>query len=107
MGLAFFVLAAVLLALGAWFWSAQTVGSAVSADGRQPVRASLHVETFLINLTDHHQRSYLRVGVDLGLGREIGKGESPTPIGEVRDTILGVLAQARVEELLTAAGRRR
>jgi flagellar basal body-associated protein FliL len=35
----------------------------------------------------------------------MGKGENAPPVAEVRDTILGVLAQARVDELLTAEGK--
>ena len=54
-----------------------------------------------MNLADPGQRSYLRVGIDLGLERELGRGET-APVGEVRDTILGVLAESRVDELLTA-----
>lgn len=69
------------------------------------MKGSLHLETFVLNLADSGQRSYLRVGIDLGLGREIGRGENAPPVGEVRDTILGVLAESRVDELLTAAGK--
>lgn len=104
MGTALFVLAAVLLALAVWFWSAQRTGTAVSAVGGR-VKSSLHLETFVLNLADRDQRSYLRVGIDLGLGREMGKAEDAPPLGEVRDVILGVLAQARVNELLTTNGK--
>jgi flagellar basal body-associated protein FliL len=44
------------------------------------------------------------VGIDLGLAREIGKGET-APVGQVRDTILGVLAESRVDEMLSAPGK--
>ena len=69
------------------------------------VRSTLHLETFVLNLADPGQRSYLRVGIDLGLGRELGKGENAPPVAQVRDTILGVLAEAQVDELLTAKGK--
>ncbi len=69
------------------------------------MKSSLHLETFVLNLSDRDQRSYLRVGIDLGLGREMGKGENVPPVGQVRDIILGVLAQSRVDELLTAPGK--
>ena len=65
---------------------------------------TLHLETFVLNLADPQQRSYLRVGIDLGLSHEIGRGEN-APVAEVRDTILGVLAQCRVEDLQIAAGK--
>ncbi len=35
---------------------------------------------------------------------EIGRGET-APVGQVRDTILGVLAESRVDELLTTQGK--
>jgi flagellar basal body-associated protein FliL len=104
-GAIFSVLAVVLLALGAWYWSVYRTGPAVSADGSRPVKSSLHLETFVLNLADREQRSYLRVGIDLGLAREMGRGENAPPVGQVRDIILGVLAQCRVDELLNAAGK--
>ena len=101
----FWVLTVALLALGAWFWNAYRTGRGVSADGSRQVKSSLHLETFVLNLADREQRSYLRVGIDLGLGREMGKGQDAPPVGQVRDTILGVLAQSRVDELFTAPGK--
>jgi flagellar basal body-associated protein FliL len=103
MGIGFFVLAAVLLALGAGFWI--TRRPEASAGAGPQVKATLHLETFVLNLADPGQRSYLRVGIDLGLGRELGKGENAAPVGPVRDTIVGVLAQSRVDDLLTAKGK--
>ncbi len=105
MGIWFSLFAIALLGLGAWFWSAHSSELGTSADAVRPVKSSLHLETFVLNLADNDQRSYLRVGIDLGLGREPGKGENAPPVGQVRDTILGVLAQSRVEDLLTAAGK--
>lgn len=70
-----------------------------------PVKSTLHLETFVLNLAGSDQRSYLRVGIDLGLGRELGKGETAPPVAQVRDTILSVLAQARVENLLDEKGK--
>jgi flagellar protein FliL len=104
-GVVFFVLAAVLLALGAGFWITRRTGPEVSASGGPQVKGTLHLETFVLNLADPGQRSYLRVGIDLGLARDLGKGENAPPVGLVRDTIVGVLAQSRVEELLTAKGK--
>jgi len=59
----------------------------------------------VLNLADPGQRSYLRVGIDLGLGREMGKGENAPPIAQLRDTILAVLGESRVEDLLTEKGK--
>ena len=103
MGTVFFVTAAMALALGAGYWL--THKPEVTAGGTSQVKGTLHLETFVLNLADPGQRSYLRVGIDLGLGRELGKGENTAPVGPVRDTIVGVLAQSRVDDLLTAKGK--
>ena len=86
---------------GGCFWG----GGRETPDDSDPrVRSTLHLETFVLNLADPEQRSYLRAGIDLGLNRELKRGEE-APIAEVRDTILDVLSQARADELLTASGK--
>jgi flagellar protein FliL len=95
---------AVALLAGAWVWSSRGSGTAHSASAPS-VKSTLHLETFVVNLADPGQRSYLRVGIDLRLGREIGHGEDGPPVAEIRDTILGVLGQGKVEELLTETGK--
>lgn len=99
-GVAISVIAVVLLVAGAGIWS--TRGSSAGA-GAEP-RGTLHLETFVLNLADPGQRSYLRVGIDLGLARGIG-GKEAVPVGQVRDTILGVLGESKVDELITAKGK--
>lgn len=94
------LLAALVVAMAPGCGVSHTGGS--GAEGR--VNGTLHLETFVLNLGDLEQRSYLRVGIDLGLSHEIARGEN-APVGEVRDTILGVLAQSRVDDLLTAKGK--
>lgn len=101
-GIIFSAFLIVLVALGGWFWSTRRSESGTGAAA--PVRSTLHLETFVLNLADPGQRSYLRVGIDLGLGREIGKNEN-APVAEARDTILSVLSEARVDDLLTAKGK--
>lgn len=105
-GVFFSLFAISLLAVAGVYWNAQRSGMDAASDHGGAVKATLHLETFVLNLADPQQRSYLRVGVDLGLGHELGRGEN-APVAEVRDTILGVLAQCRVEDLLAAAGKTR
>ena len=94
----------VMAVLGGWLWS--TRGSDPPAPGEEPrVKSTMHLETFVLNLADPEQRSYLRVGIDLGLSTELKTGGDGPPIALVRDTILGVLAQGKVDELLTAKGK--
>jgi flagellar basal body-associated protein FliL len=71
------------------------------------VQSVLHLDTFVMNLADPDEKAYLRVGIDLGLGEE-GPGkaeEGGAPVALVRDTILGVLAQCKPDELLRPEGK--
>jgi flagellar basal body-associated protein FliL len=104
MGIAWFGLGFALLALGVWFWSARGTQPGTSAGGGSQVRSTLHLESFVLNLADSGQRSYLRVGIDLGLSRQMGRGEN-APLGPVRDTILSVLGQSQADDLVTAKGK--
>jgi len=104
MAIAFSVFAVLVVAIGAGFWSTQRSGHEASEAGSLQAKGTLHLDTFVINLADLQQRSYLRVGVDLALNHEISREETP-PVAQVRDTILAVLSQAQVEDLLTANGK--
>jgi flagellar FliL protein len=99
----------ILGAIGIWYWTSRSADSSAEGNAGPRVRSTLHLETFVLNLADADQRSYLRVGIDLGLSREAKAGTEPdaAPLGEVRDTILGVLAEAKVEALLTTEGKTR
>jgi flagellar basal body-associated protein FliL len=93
----------VLAAVGVWLWSTRRAEPA-SSGAKVEVKSTLHLETFVLNLAGPDQRSYLRVGIDLGLGRELGKGEN-APIARVRDTILSVLGQFQVGDLQDEKGK--
>jgi len=94
----------VLLGAGGWLWSRRNSAPAVEAGSQSGVKSTLHLDSFVVNLADPDQRSYLRVGIDLGLGRVIGKDDS-VPVALVRDAILGVLSQKTAEDLLGAQGK--
>lgn len=99
--------AVAIVGLGGWYWSAQLKQSAnASADTQSGtrVKATVHLETFVVNLADREGRSYLRIGVDLGLGRTLSHGEDP-PVARLRDAILSVLAAAKADDLLTSEGK--
>jgi flagellar basal body-associated protein FliL len=97
-------LAVAAAGAGGWYWNARKTEAAASAS-TTAVRSTLHLETFVLNLADPNQRAYLRVGVDLGLARELGRGEDAPPVAQIRDTILGVLTQCKADDLLHEAGR--
>jgi flagellar basal body-associated protein FliL len=104
MGIVVSVLAVTLLGLGAWWWNVRGAQPETSSGEGVPVKSTLHLESFVLNLADPGQRAYLRVGIDLGLNRQLSKGEAP-PLGPVRDTILTVLGQSQADDLVTAKGK--
>lgn len=97
-------LSVVILVVFGWWWNTQRGTQGQGTQEISPVRSTVHLETFVLNLADHEQRSYLRVGVDLGISRELKQGEDP-PIAHMRDTILAVLSTAKADDLLTAEGK--
>jgi flagellar basal body-associated protein FliL len=97
------ILVVILGGIVFWYWSSRSESSA-SANPSTRVQSALHLETFVLNLADKDQRSYLRVGIDLGLNRE-PKRDEPVPVAKVRDTILGALAEAKVDALMTPEGK--
>jgi flagellar protein FliL len=104
-GIFVFALVLGLIALGAFLWRSHSTEAGVAFGRDGAAKGNLHLEPFVLNLADSGQRSYLRVGIDLGLGREVGRGEDAPPVAQVRDTILGVLSESRVDDLLTAKGK--
>jgi flagellar basal body-associated protein FliL len=96
--------AIVITAVAGWFWREESGDGKAQAQAESTVKSTLHLETFVMNLADSDQRSYLRVGIDLGVNHEAKRGEE-IPVARVRDTILGVLALAKVDDLLTAGGK--
>jgi flagellar basal body-associated protein FliL len=101
-GLAVALPVMILAGVGIWYWANR--GAEASSEPPR-VRSTLHLETFVLNLADTDQRSYLRVGIDLGLSQDAKHGEESAPVAEVRDTILTVLAEAKLNDLMTAAGK--
>jgi flagellar basal body-associated protein FliL len=101
---AFMTVAALVIA-GIWFWTSRDRGSPDWVPGDPKIPYTLHLDTFVLNLADPEQRSYLRAGIDLGLNHELKREEESACVSKVRDTILSVLAETKGGDLITAAGK--
>ena len=76
---------------------------------KSEVRTVMHLDPFLVNLADPDSDRFLRVGIELGLHRDLnehGKEEkTPLPIARTRDTILIVLTNCNADALLPSQGK--
>jgi len=102
----------VLLAGGSWFVIRKPRGEGVGRAAPTPaIKEVLHLEGFVVNLADASGDSFLRIGIDLGLGRVIkGGGEKEAgavPTAHIRDVILRVLTTYQSNDLLAPAGKMR
>jgi flagellar FliL protein len=105
------VVGIILIAAGGWFWIHRSPAATKPEPPKKDeakVKSVLHLETFVINLADADEKSYLRIGIDLGLAQETKKKEGEGPaeaVPLVRDVIVGVLSVCDTQELLTPAGK--
>ena len=93
---------------GAWYlWHSQAQASDQSSDPDAPPVAVIHLDSFIVNLADQGQITYLRVSMDLGVDKkpDTKEGGKGVPVASIRDTIIGVLATRHSEELLTPDGK--
>lgn len=110
MGFVAGLLAFVLLAGAGWFLiSKRRAERAGPVPAAPSVKEVMHLEGFVVNLADPPGDCFLRVGVDLGLGRSIkGQGEKEAtalPTAQARDVILRALCTHHSDDLLAPEGK--
>ncbi|HEY6764467.1 MAG TPA: flagellar basal body-associated FliL family protein [Candidatus Sulfotelmatobacter sp.] len=99
------IIGIMLLILGIWYWTdRENQAAGPETETNSGVKTTLHLDTFVLNLADRDQQSYLRVGVDLGIGREMKHGED-APVARLRDIILNVLSKEKADDLLRPDGK--
>ncbi len=92
-------------AIAAWLCFRQRGESPAQASDTSPVRSTLHLETFVLNVDGSGLGAYLRIGIDLGLNQDAKRAEQAVPVAKIRDVILDVLGQANADDLLTLPGK--
>jgi flagellar FliL protein len=97
----------ILGGAGGWFYLHQGKTAQASAPPTEQLH-NVHLEGFTVNLADAEENHFLRITIDLGLGRvpkAAKEGESEIPIARVRDAILTVLTAGKAEVLITTEGK--
>ena len=101
------VLVLALAGGGGWFYMHR--GKTAEAAAPEPTELhTVHLEGFTVNLADVEENHFLRITIDLGLGKvpkapKDGEPEIPTP--RVRDAILTVLTAGKADALVTPEGK--
>lgn len=102
------VLATSLLVGGSLFFYLRNSRRHSPPESRK-VNTVVHLDSFVVNLADEGQHTYLRLSLDLGL-EESGtekSSEATVPISPLRDSLLEVLMSTRSEDLATVEGRQK
>ena len=103
----------LLAAIGAgayWFVSRRhAVEAAPNAPKAASVTSVIHLDSFVVNLADRNQSSFLKVGIDLGVASAPAEGKSgdanTAVLPKLRDTILSVLSTWQSGGLLAPDGK--
>jgi flagellar FliL protein len=96
-----------LLAAGCWLIGCQN-GNAASTDEKAVVLTTVHLEDFVVNLADRDGRSYLRIGIDLGVENANPKtkpAQDSATVAVVRDSVISLLSTLKSDDLLTPDGK--
>jgi flagellar protein FliL len=108
------VSAVVLLggAGGAYFFlvRGKTASAATSKVEKKAPEATVHMESFTVNLNDPDESHFLRVTMDLSVahapkGDAKEGGDDAFPMAKTRDTVISVLTAAKANDLLTPEGK--
>ncbi len=100
------VLAVACAGGGGWFYFHQGKTAQAAPEKAEELH-TLHLEGFTVNLSDVEENHFLRVTIDLGLGRlpKAKEGESGVPTAQLRDAILMVLTAGKADVLITQEGK--
>jgi flagellar FliL protein len=91
---------------GAWFYVHHGKTAQAAAPEAEALH-TVHLEGFTVNLADVEENHFLRITIDLGLGRvpKAKEGEAEIPTPRVRDAILTVLTAGKADTLITSQGK--
>jgi len=94
-------------AAGGWYmWYTKAQASNAPPGAGAGPSAVIHLDSFIVNLADQDQITYLRASIDLGVEKapDARSGQG-VPLASIRDVIISVLATRHSQELLTPDGK--
>jgi flagellar basal body-associated protein FliL len=109
-GFVWIILVALVALVGggvAWYFLHSNKPTQAAPEETAP-KYTVHLESFTVNLADPQESHFLRISIDVGLGKPLKaskEGESDFPTARVRDAILPVLASGKGDVLVTPEGK--
>jgi flagellar protein FliL len=109
-GFLWIIIAVVVALVGggvAWFFLHSSKPAQAAPEETAP-KYTVHLESFTVNLADPQDSHFLRISIDVGIGKLLKaskEGESDFPTARVRDAILPVLASGKGDVLVTPQGK--
>jgi flagellar FliL protein len=109
-GLLWIIISVVVALVGggaAWFFLHSNKPAQAAPEETAP-KYTVHLESFTVNLADPQDSHFLRISIDVGIGKPLKaskEGESDFPTARVRDAILPVLASGKGDVLVTPQGK--
>jgi flagellar FliL protein len=103
----FVITLALLASTTVWIAGCQHGGASTAATA---AISTVHLESFIVNLADNDGRSYLRVGIDLGIEAQNAKsraGQEPDIVPVIRDSVIALLSTLKSDDLLTSDGKKK
>ena len=99
-----------VVALLVWFLLHRSAHRAPQIAKAEPqVKTVMHLEPFVVNLADPNGDRFFRVGIELGLEREMDEHKNPNQAAmslvRARDTILTILTVCDAQSLMAPAGK--
>jgi flagellar protein FliL len=71
----------------------------------EPVKASLALEPFQVNLADVDELFYVKATFHLGLAEELEEESKAIAVNSLRDSIISLLSSKKADEILTPQGK--
>jgi flagellar FliL protein len=109
-GFLWIIIVALVVALvggGAWYFLHSNKETQAAPEEAAP-KYTIHLESFTVNLADPQESHFLRISIDVGMGKPLRsskEGESDFPTARVRDAILPVLTSGKGNVLVTPEGK--
>lgn len=83
----------------------QPVVDESAANKQETVKATLALDSFLVNLADKDAGRFVKISFQLGLAEEPKEGELKMAVPAIRDSIITLLTSKTSEDILTPQGK--